>query len=267
MGRRAPVIVLSLGAVLLAWELATASGWLPAQLFSSTRGAARSLAVLLESGEWSRHVVATLGRVLSGFGLGLLAGVSLGWLIGASPRAGRWLEPWLSALHPLPKIALLPLLLVLFGLGQTANVVLAALGAFFPVAISVASGVRSLEQRYLDLARSLDASNTLVLRRIVLPASLPAIFTGARIGLNVALTLNLAAEFVAASDGIGQQLWFAWQILDVDSVFAWLFTVAAFGLLFQIALDRLHRLCSPWAVQPHDSAFRMPRIRQPTASP
>lgn len=244
--RQSTTVVFSLLAGAVIWQGAASAGWLPRELFSSPLDAIASLWDLLRSGAWAEHVLATLGRVLSGFTLGLVSGVAIGWMVARSTRCANWIDPWLAALHPLPKIALLPLLLVLFGLGQTANLVLAALGAFFPVAISVAAGVRHLDPRYFALTASLDAPRSLVLRRVVLPGSLPAIFTGARIGLNVALTLSLAAEFVAASNGIGQQLWFAWQILDVDQVFAWLLTVAGLGLLFQAMLGRVQRTMTPW---------------------
>lgn len=249
---------------LLVWQIATSSGWLASQLFSSPWGAASSLWELMRSGTWTRHLTATMHRVFLGFGLGLCVGVVIGWLVGSSRGASRWIDPWLSALHPLPKIALLPLLLVVFGLGQAANIMLAALGAFFPVAISVAAGIRNLDPRFFVLMRSLNAPRGMVLCRVILPASLAAVFTGGRIGFNVALTLSLAAEFVAAADGIGQQLWFAWQVLDVDRVFAWLLTVAAFGLLFQATLDRLLRLFTPWAVDSDafDSALPPPRPRK-----
>ena len=125
--------------------------------------------------------------VILGAGTGLLVGLAMG----AWPGLHRQLDPLVALVHPIPKIALLPLILVVFGIGETSKIVLAALGSFFPMLINTVAGVRQINPTYFEVARSCGASHAQTFRRVVVPGSLPMVLTGARLAVNFAVILTM----------------------------------------------------------------------------
>ena len=233
-------------AALLLWEALVRAGvvgplWFP----PPTRIVAR-LAELTASGELARHLRVTLGRLLPGLVLGGLPGLLLGLSMGMSLRLRTIVDPFVAAFHPVPKIAILPLIMVLVGIGETSKILLVAIAAFFPMVINAMAGVRQISPLYFEVAENYGARRLQVLRRVVLPASLPLALSGLRLALNSGFGATIGSEIVSAREGLGAMLWLAWEVLRVADIYAALVVIALIGVGFnQLVLLLLRRLV-PW---------------------
>lgn len=237
---------LLVGGMLLLWEALATAGLVSPVILPPPSAIAWSLLEMVRSGELGPHLAATLWRLALGLLTGAGSGTLLGLWMGASPGARRALDPLVAALHPLPKIALLPILLLLLGLGELPQVALAALAALFPALLSTVEGVRSIDPVHLEVARVHGASPRLVLLRVLVPGSLPAMLTGIRLGANSALIVTIAAELLIASRGLGRLVWHSWEILRAERLFATLVVVAAIGCAIQFSLNALRDRLAPW---------------------
>jgi sulfonate transport system permease protein len=185
------------------WELAVASGWSNGRLLPPPSRLLNSLITLAERGELLDHITATLGRVAVGFGLGVLAGTLFGTLTGASPLARRLIDPMLQAIRNVPSIAWVPLFILWFGIFETAKVLLIAVGVFFPIYLSLSDAILGVDRKLVEVGRMFRFSRLRMVRRILLPATLPAYVTSLRAGLGLGWMFVVAAEFMGASEGLG----------------------------------------------------------------
>jgi len=232
--------------VLLAWEICARSGLLPALSFPAPSFILRSLIRLIRTGTLPSSLGITLLRMAYGLGLGGAAGLILGLLMGWSARLRAVVDPLVAAAHPVPKIALLPLVMLIFGVGEASRVVVIALAAFFPMLISTMAGVRQISPVYYEVAANYGASATQEFTRIVLPGSLPFVLSGLRLALNSALLLTIAVELVNAQDGLGALIWFAWETLRTDELYATLAVTAMLGTGGNYLLQKLTFHVVPW---------------------
>jgi NitT/TauT family transport system permease protein len=231
---------------LVVWEILARTETISPTFFPPPSSIATVLARALLQGEIVTHAWVTIVRVLTGFALGAGPGLLLGLAMGASFRLRALLDPLVAAAHPIPKIAVLPLILVIFGIGELSKIVLAAIGAFFPMAINTMAGVRQISPIHFEVARSYGATRLKLFTRVVLPGSLPFALTGARLSLNVALMLTIAGELVAAQRGLGQMLWFAWQTFRIEEVYAGLVVISVIGIGLNGILTRFSVWAMPW---------------------
>jgi len=155
-------------------------------------------------------------------------------------------QPLVAAIYPLPKIALLPLILLIFGLGELSKYVIVAIGVFFLMAINAMAGVLNVPAIYFDVARNLKASRWKIYFTVALPGALPGIFTGLRICVGTALLLLVAAEFVGANEGIGYRIWWSWSVFWVNSMYVGFAVIALLGFLLTTLVDYCERWCLPW---------------------
>ena len=231
---------------LAAWETATEMRILPAFLFPKPTDTAAWFADALVRGDLLVHIGATLRRLFSGFVLGASAAPILGFAVGLSRRVGDWVDPIVRALHPVPKIALYPFLLVFLGVGEASLTLVPALSAFFPLFINTASGVRQIRPVYLDLVRVCGGRKWDRLRHVALPGSLPNILAGARISLNSALVVTIGVEMLSSQTGLGGQLWLSREILRLEMMWSLLFLVSAIGSLLTLVMNGIGRWLAPW---------------------
>lgn len=261
--RRAPVTISMaerLGPLLLvtgglaAWELGSRLGLFSPTFFPPPSATLLALLRLLGDGEVFVHTGVTLGRTAAGFALGGGSGLLIGLAMGRWSRLHALLDPLVALAHPVPKIAMLPIVLVLFGIGEGSKVALGALGAFFPMLINTVTGVRQISPTYFEVARSYGAGARSMFTRVVLPGSLPMVLAGARLAINVALMLVIAGELLVAQRGLGQMMWFSWQTMRIDDVYAWLAVTSGVGLLLNWMLARIARLAMPWFPDEHRAA-------------
>ena len=141
---------------------------------------------------------------------------------------------------------IISLLMVFFGLGEVPKILVIAATSFFPMALNAMAGVRQISPVHFDVARSHGASRRQMLRRVVIPGSLPTVLTGVRLATNVALVTTVAVEMIAAQRGLGSQLWLSWQILRVDLLFATLALIALLGVMINRGMRLIARRAAPW---------------------
>jgi NitT/TauT family transport system permease protein len=244
------ILVAFLAALVCVWELWAARRPDLAILCPAPTTIATVLARQTESGELPRTVAATLERVGKGFLLGGVPALLLGLAMGVSPGVRSVADPMVAAAHAIPKIAVLPLFMVVLGLGEAPKIAVVGLAAFFPIAISTMAGVRQISPIHFEVARSYGASTLRVLWRVVVPGSLPQVLAGVRLGLNSALLVTIAAELVSARDGLGAAIWLAWQTMLVERLYATLAVTAVLGILMAGGLRWLEARLVPWHTEP-----------------
>lgn len=249
------VSALTLTAVLLLWWLVTARGWieplfLPAPLEVLQRLWQLATVGYLDATLW-QHLGASLWRI----GLALLAAlvfaIPVGVAIGRSRLAQGVFDPLIEFYRPVPPLAYLPLVVIWFGIGELAKVLLIYLAIFAPIAIATANGVRNVDPLRLRAAQSLGATRRQLLRYVILPNALPDILTGVRIGLGVGWSTLVASELVAATRGLGFMVQSAGQFLATDVVVSGILVIAFVAFAIELGLRWLQRRLVPWYGQAH----------------
>jgi NitT/TauT family transport system permease protein len=234
-----PQILPSPFAVLVRWYAYLA----PTDAFDP---AASSRLVWLFSGELLTDAAATLRRVVLGFAIGGGLALPLGLAMGADRRIDRLFDPLVQFLRPIPPIAFIPLAILWFGLGNPPAVFLIAIGCFFPVLINTVAGVRNVDAVLIRAARNLGAGRLVLFRRIMLPAALPHILAGARIGVGTSFICVIVAEMIAVNSGLGYRILEAREYLWSDKVIAGMFTIGVIGLGIDAAVSRLNAYLLRW---------------------
>jgi NitT/TauT family transport system permease protein len=196
------------------------------------------------SGTWLANLMFSAERVGKGFLAAIVVAVPVGLAIGWNRTASGMLDPTVQLLRPIPITAWLPFSIAVFGIRDLGAVFLIALGAFYPIVVNTAQGARDVERNLIRAALMMGAGRWTVLRRVVLPASLPSIFTGLRIGLGIAWTAVIVAEMVAVKSGLGYVLWDAYYVGRMDVVIADMVSIGLLGLLS----DRIILLIERWAL-------------------
>jgi ABC-type nitrate/sulfonate/bicarbonate transport system permease component len=217
-------------ALLVAWQVLASVGWLPGFL-SSPRVISEQFILLLISGEMFLHARDSLYRSLAGFGLAALFGVGLGLLAGVSTRVGQFFDPLISLTYPVPKVALLPVLIVWFGISDTSKIVVIMVSCFYPCFIAALYGVRATEQAWVWAARNMGASPRQVFFKVIVPAAAPQIFTGLRVALALAFILMFSSEMIGSSNrtGLGFLILSADAAGRFDRVYAAVLAIAILG--------------------------------------
>jgi NitT/TauT family transport system permease protein len=231
------------------WEWQASSGGLSSLFFPAPSTIVRALVRSLVDGDLLTHAGATLARVFLGFLLGGVPALFLGWAMGWSRGLRAVVDPFVAAAHPIPKIAILPLIMIIFGIGESSKVVVVAVAVFFPMLINTMAGVRQISPIHFEVAQNYGASRFKILIRVVMPGSLPLVLAGARLSLNVALLLTIAVELVAAQVGLGEMIWFAWETLRTEQLYASLVVIAVLGIGFNLVLQRLTTHLLPWQAE------------------
>ncbi|MFC5722306.1 ABC transporter permease [Streptomyces gamaensis] len=233
------------------WEAAARTGVVDALLFPPPTRIVGRLAAMAADGELGEHVAATLGRLLPGYALGTLGGAAAGFAMGVSRTVRAALGPLFAALYCVPKTATLPLLLLVFGLTETPRVLSVAITVFFVMQINTLAGVRQIDPRMLQTARSYGASGLRLLRFVLLPGALPAMLTGLRTAIGLGVVVVVAVEFVASERGLGFLIWNSWTLFQPDRMYVGLLTVALLGAVLAAAVTVAERWLVPWrAVRP-----------------
>ena len=204
------------------------------------------LITLLVGGELWEHLVVTLVRLGLSFVLAVVPGVVLGLLLGLLRGLRLALEPLLTAFYAIPKIALLPLIMLVVGVGERALVITAMLTGFLQMTVSTMGGVLAVERSVLEAGTNYGATGWRLFRHVLLPAALPEIFTGMRIGLGLTMVLVIAVELTAAQEGLGAFLWSAGQTLSAEKLFCGFMVIGVLGVILTYGLERLGDWLMPW---------------------
>ena len=234
-------------ALLLAlWEALARRGTLNPLFFPPPTAVLRAWLRLLQDGGLGTDIRISLARLLLGFALGAAPGVALGMAMGLWRPVRQAFLPTVTALYPVPRIAILPLVLVIFGIGESGKLFMIAFSVFFLMLLQTMAGVRQIDPVLLDVARSVRASRWRQYRSVAWPGALPSIFTGARVALGFALIVIVGTEFLAAKQGVGALIWRSYQVLDIEAMYAGLLTTALIGWGLSLVADVLERLVIPW---------------------
>jgi sulfonate transport system permease protein len=235
-------------AVLALWQTLSHLGYLKPIILPAPSQVARTFWELVQSGAMARHLGVSVLRVLEGFGIAALLGLSLGIAIGLSRTFDRFTEMAVQVLKPIPPIAWIPLAIVWFGIGEQSKVCIIFIGAFFPIIISTTDGIRQTDQKFVELARILEVSRWRFVRQVIIPGAFPSIMTGLRVGLMVAWMCVVAAEMIAAGSGIGYLIIDARQLSQSDVVLVGMATIGGVGKLMDSVLRRVERRLIGWKV-------------------
>ncbi|MGW2587897.1 ABC transporter permease [Streptomyces virginiae] len=255
-------------ALLAGWEAVARTGAVDTLLFPPPSRTFASLAAMAGDGELGRHVAATLGRLAPGYAVGALTGSLTGFAMGVSRTVRYAFGPLFAALYSVPKIATLPLLLLIFGLTETPKILAVAITVFFVLQINTLAGVRQIDARVLESARSYGASGFRLLRFVLLPGAGPAVLTGLRTAAGLSVMVVVAVEFVASDSGLGFLIWNSWTLFQPDRMYVGLITVAALGALLSAAVALVERWLLPWrAVRPPLFAPLRAVLRAPAPRP
>ncbi len=203
------------------------------------------------------HLVATLMRVFLGFLIGAAPGVLLGVVMGMSGTVRTMIDATLSAFYVLPKIAIFPIMMLVFPdpFGEGPKIAVVAISAFFLVTINTMVGVRDIDPVYLEAGRNYGANRWQLLRHVIVPGAMPVMFAGLRLALGTALIVIIAIEFVRAKTGVGFLTFYYWEILAPEKMYAGLLVVMLLGVLLTAGLQWVERLVMPWRREP-DSQTR-----------
>ncbi len=252
-----PVVLIAI------WQTASSMGWVNAHVLPSPLAVVqRWIAYLLPQttyaetgGNWARWAVSgelivdalgSMYRVVVGFCVGAGLALLLGLLMGASPRIYAWLNPMAQVLRPIPPIAYIPLAILWFGLGNPPAIFLISIGAFFPVLINTIAGVRHVDGIYLRAARNLGASQTTMFLRIILPAAVPYILSGVRIGIGTAFIVVIVSEMIAVNNGLGFRILEAREYFWSDKIIAGMISIGMLGLAIDIGVNKLNNYLLRW---------------------
>ena len=234
-----PVLLLAI------WSLAAALEWVPAQILIAPWEVARSAAELAESGELTDHLGISLYRLFAGFSLGSAGGIAFGILLGLSPGLRSYVDPLFNVLRQLPTVALIPLFILIFGIGEIFKVFIVIKATFFIVALAAHDAIRSLSARYFEVAAIYRLTRWQTVRRIVLPAIIPATLAGVRIALGRSWMVLVGAELLAADSGLGQMMEMGRQMFRMDIVMVGVVLTGIIGF----TLDRGFRLLETYLMR------------------
>jgi len=232
--------------LLLAWELAARTGLIDVRFFPAPSSIIAKLFEMAGSGELTENVLISLQRIVLGFLLGGVPAILIGIAMGIWRPIRALVDPLIVATYPIPKSSLLPLILLIFGLGEMSKVMMVAIGVFYPMAINATAGVLQINQIYLDVGKSFKASPWDTFCTIALPGALPFIMTGVKLGAGLALILIAVAEMVGARSGIGYMIWSAWETFAVAKMYVGLFVIALIGFAISLLLNEIERWVIRW---------------------
>jgi NitT/TauT family transport system permease protein len=232
--------------LLLIWEVLARLGWIDIRFFPAPSKISGTFFTMVENGSLWTNTWASLQRLFWGFLLGGVPALVLGIAMGLNRTLRAILDPIVAVTYPIPKSAILPLILLIFGLGEASKIVMVATGVFYPIIINAMAGVLEIDQIHFDVSRNFGAGRLQVFRTVALPGALPLIMTGIKLGVGLGLVLIAIAEMVGAKSGLGYMIWNAWEILSVETMYVGLITIAVLGLIFTLILNEIERLIVPW---------------------
>jgi NitT/TauT family transport system permease protein len=245
--RPVPGVAPLLFAVLIAlWETGSRAGWISPIALPAPSEALAALGDLVETGMLWKHLGASVYRLTLGWAAGTALGVLAGLAIGLFSVSRAGLQPLVSALFPIPKIALLPLFVVWFGIGEGSKVATILFGTFFPTVVATYGGVDSVDRGLIRMGQSFGLPWRSIVWKIILPGALPAILSGARISASIGIILLVAAEMIGAEHGIGAYILMAGALFALDQLIAGVAMLSVLGLTVGWLIGRAERRFLRW---------------------
>lgn len=238
------VVVLLLFLVL--WQLASVTDLVSRIFLPPVTDALSALWHQVEDGSLFQAILGTTGRMLVGFAFAVIVGCGFGLLIGLSPTVRAYIEPSLEFLRPLPASAIIPVAILALGLTKTMIIFVIAFGSLWPILLATIQGVKSVEPRLFEMARTMELSSREVITSIVLPSAVPDIFAGVRLGLTVSLILAVITEMMSAEVGLGANILHAARSFNSPDLFAGVIALGLLGLVINTLMEMAQRHLTRW---------------------
>jgi sulfonate transport system permease protein len=232
--------------LVLIWEAGSRSGLVPPRTLAAPSAVLSTLAAMIVSGELLSNLLVSFGRVGAGLGIGVVVGIALALFAGLSASGEAALDSPLQMLRTLPTLALSPLFIVWFGIGETPKVVLIAFGTLFPVYLNLYNGIRGIDVRLVDAARSFGLSRAALIVHVILPGALPSLLVGLRYSLSVSVLILVVAEQINASSGLGYLINNARDFMRTDVIVVCLIVYATLGLGADLLVRALESRALAW---------------------
>lgn len=237
-------------ALLVVWELASRVGFLDENFFPAPSTILVNSTNYVTDPTLRGELLANMGysgvRLGVGFLFGSIAGLAVGVTMGLIPIVRYALSTVINGIYPLPKLALFPLMIIFFGIGDASMIALVTLGVFFMVCINTVAGVTFSPPIYREVAQAFQLPRTTRLLRVTIPAAIPSVISGLRLGFGQALIIVISTEFVSSQNGVGYMIWNSWQVLNVSAMFIGLAIVGLVGWLGSTAITAIARVAVPW---------------------
>ena len=251
MKRYEPIVIgtLSVALVLAIWQLIANARIMPVLFLPGPIDVARAFVKLFETGDIWVDIATSATEMGIGYGMAIVIGLVIGLGMGWYTRFQYAMDPFVNFFYSTPRIVLIPLFIIWFGIDMPSKIAVIFLGALFPIIINTMAGVRNTEAALLRVARSFGASDALIFRRVVLPGSIPFILTGFRLGIGHALTGVVVAELIAARHGVGQLIAIAGQTFQTPKMLAGVILIAGTGMLLTTILQRIENRFQSWRPQ------------------
>jgi ABC-type nitrate/sulfonate/bicarbonate transport system permease component len=235
-----------LALLLICWQILAQQRIVDPLFFPPPSKVAETLAEMLVNGQLGAALYVTLRRTVLGLLAGVVGGGAASVLLCVSPRLRTAAQPLISALYSTPRLTLLPMVMLVFGVNEASRLALVALSAALVVVIQISDAVRGVSRDYVDLAANYGASRAVIVRKVYLPACLPQIFTALRLATGRALVMTISLEMLSSNDGIGNMIWMSWQTFATEKLYASVIVAAALGLLSGPVFHVLERRFVPW---------------------
>jgi sulfonate transport system permease protein len=233
--------------IIALWQASSSFGWTNAYLLPSPARVARAATQAAASGELGRHAAASILRVVEGFGLAVLLALPMAALASLAPRLTSAFDPILTFLRNIPPLALVPVLILWFGIGEASKLALIVLASFFPIFMGAVTGLGNVDPKLVEMGRSVGFTRGRILMRIMVPESVPSVVNGLRLGLGYSWRALVGAEMVAASSGLGYWILDAEEMARIDVVFAGILVIGILGILIDRAAYAFVSRLLPWA--------------------
>lgn len=248
LDRRAPawVGVVGIVAIVGAWQAASSLGYISEADLPGPWSILQAAISMAQDGSLWQNIQASLIRIVSGYFMGAIAGVLVGLWLGFSRITERIGMPIANALYPIPKLAIIPLLILWIGAGEMPKILVVAAEVFFPVLFNTYSGVRNTDPLLIRAAVSFGAKPLTLIRQVILPAALPTIFAGLRIGAGLSLLVLVAAEMIGAQHGIGAMILTYSSLMQTPNLMVGVVLLSILGLIISRGLAQLERWLLPW---------------------
>ncbi|WP_028467356.1 ABC transporter permease [Nisaea denitrificans] len=243
------LIGLAVMVVLIAvWETGCRTGIIHPLVLPAPSEAATAFMELVDSGLLWTHLGASLSRLVIGWTAGTILGITVGFAIGLFSLARAGMVPLVAAIFPIPKIALLPLFIIWFGIGEGSKVATILFGTFFPTVVATYGGVDNVDRGLIRMGQSFGLSWVSIVRKIILPGALPAILPGFRISAAIAIVLLVAAEMIGAEFGVGAYILMAGSLMAMDQLIAGVAILSTIGLTVSWIIGRAEKALLRWRV-------------------
>jgi sulfonate transport system permease protein len=240
IGAILPVTLLAL------WEYFGRKGVINQSILPKPSTLWEALEYMTQSGDLQKHLLISIVRVVKGFTLGALVGLTGGAIIGLSKFANEFFAALIGILRPIPIIAWVPMLILWMGIDEASKETLIAIGSFWPILLNTIRGIQNADKKLLEVAHILEKNKRQILIKVIIPSALPSVFTGIRLGVGAAWSCVVAAEMIAAAKGIGYLIMYSRELSQPDIMLVGVFSIGIIGLLIDAVLIRIEKRVLRW---------------------